>query len=494
MKNLKSSAQSLLDRYWGVLVLLFWGASLLGFGLVRLDAYGLEEGAARGLLLNWSIADGILNPVVTLGIPDFRALIFMPLGLYWTGSMIAAKIYTMLLAFLVVTMLYHWNEKYADQESAIIACALLLVLPLFINQIDAIGMGVFLLLTFCVGAWLDKRYRKLKLPLGGWFFILLFWVGVTITIHPMGLAFPLALAWHWHKNPTGERQKQHLYIGLILVIGTILIMRGGWQTIEWLINPALSLAQTFQSITGVTGTPNWTAGTIITVLLVLTIWRDRQFLLENLLGSMLLGGILIGLLAADSSWTLLVITLILLRGTYHLVQFNQSLGQGGLIRTRGIVLGVIFVLSTASMIIDKGRSQAIAENQLSQQDLLIRTLSQEAEDPDIPFQIASEWPGRTMIASKRRTFPLPPSEGMNSEAFLTSINGITHLIFNPYAPENEALARQIALLAGYTKTAELNTQGVIVKVVPQKPGQDATGETDETSATDMAPENQNRNP
>lgn len=468
MKDLKKISQTITDRYWGILVLLAWGAGVLLFGLIRFEPYGLDEGAARGLILNWSIADGVLNPIVTLGIPDFRALLFIPLGLYWSGSIIAAKVYTMLLAFLAVTLLYRWSEKHADQESAIIGCALLLVLPLFLNQIDAIGIGIYLLLTFGVAAAIDNRYRKIRRPLGGWYFIQLLWVGLTITMHPMGLAYPLALAWRWHKDPIDERQKQHLYIGLILVVGTILIMRGGWQTTEWLINPLFSLSQAFQAITHVTGTPSWFTGTVFAIALVFILWRDWHFLLSNLLGSILLFAIFLGLAAAESSWALLVITLIYLRGAYHLLRFNQSLGQVGLMRTRGIVIAMIFILSTASMVMDKSRIRALTELQISQQDVLIRSLAQAAEDPDIPFQIASQWPGRTMIASKRHTFPLPPAEGKSSEEFLESISGITHLIFDPYDPDNEALARQIAVLAGYTKTAELNSEGVIVEVIPQE--------------------------
>jgi len=483
MKDLRTITHTITDRYWGILVLLAWGAGLLFFGLIRFEPYGLDEGAARGLILNWSIADGVLNPIVTLGIPDFRALLFIPLGLYWSGSIIAAKVYTMLLAFLAVTLLYHWNMKHADRESAIIGCALLLVLPLFINQIDAIAIGIYLLLTFGVALSIDNRYRKIKRPLGGWYFIQLLWVGLTITMHPMGLAYPLALAWRWHKDPIDERQKQHLYIGLVLVVGTILIMRGGWQNVDWLVNPLLSLSQAFQAITHVTGSPNWFLGGIFAIALVYILWRDRRFLLSNLLGSILLFAIVIGLSAAESSWALLVITLVFLRGAYHLLRFNQAIGQVGLLRTRGIVIGMIFVISTASMIMDKNRIRAITELQVSQQDKLIRSLAQAAEDPDIPFQIASQWPGRTMIASKRHTFPLPPAEGKNSEEFLESITGITHLIFDPYDPDNEALARQIAVLAGYTKTAELNAEGVIVEVIPQRIDH-AEGESGEPATTD----------
>src|SRR3569832_682049 len=85
------SLRQILERNRGLIVLLAWGGALLSLDLLRTTPYGLDEGAARGLLLIWSISDKNNNPIVTLGIPDFRALLFIPLGAYWPGSLIAAK-------------------------------------------------------------------------------------------------------------------------------------------------------------------------------------------------------------------------------------------------------------------------------------------------------------------------------------------------------------------------------------------------------------------
>ena len=65
---------------WGILAMIVWGGVILALGLVRFTPYGLDEGAARGLLLNWSIVDAIANPVVIFGLPDLRALFFVPPG------------------------------------------------------------------------------------------------------------------------------------------------------------------------------------------------------------------------------------------------------------------------------------------------------------------------------------------------------------------------------------------------------------------------------
>lgn len=145
-------------------------------------------------------------------------------------------------------------------ETANIAAALLLISPLLIKQIDAIGIGVFLLLAYSVGAWLDNRYRQAQRPLGGWFFVQLIWVGVTVTIHPAGLAYPIALAWCWYKNPVDHRQRRHVFLGSALVTVFIVAVRGGWQSLDWLQNPMVVIAQIFQPIAGMDNEPNWIIG------------------------------------------------------------------------------------------------------------------------------------------------------------------------------------------------------------------------------------------
>src|SRR3569832_2365012 len=124
--SVTSTISRLLNRYWGIIVLLIWGGALLGLGLLRTAPYGLDEGAARGLLLIWSIFDKIVNPIVTLGIPDFRALLFIPLGAYWPGSPPAAKTTTAELATNAVTKPNRRSSRTADAEAALIASTQLL--------------------------------------------------------------------------------------------------------------------------------------------------------------------------------------------------------------------------------------------------------------------------------------------------------------------------------------------------------------------------------
>lgn len=461
--NSSPGISQLIQSYWGILVMIVWGAALLGFGLIRFDAYGLDEGAARGLMLNWSIVDNIVIPIVTLGIPDFRALLFVPLGIYWPGNIIAAKVFTLLITFAAVTLFYKWSKRSGDAEVANIAAALLLVSPLLIKQADAIGIGVFLLLAYSVGAWIDNRYRQVQRPLGGWFFVQLIWLGITVTIHPAGLAYPVALIWCWYKNPVDARHQRHIFLGGALVTILILVTRWGWQSLDWLQNPVSVLARAFQPIAGMNNDPNWFIAGLFIVLLVFVIWKDRRFLTSDPLALMLASGLVLGLLAADDAWALLALVLILFRGIPYLISLNQSIGTAGLIQKRGIVLGLTFIIATSFMMTDKTRASAIAQDQLSPQDELIHYLANIAHDTDQPFQAASQWPGRTAIACKRDVFPLPPPTA-DSESLLESMKGITHLIFDPYDAQNKTLGRHIAELGGATQTIALQPGGVIIKI------------------------------
>ena len=72
------------------LLLLPW-LVLVGLTL-RASPNGLTEEGAKALLLAWSIGDQVASPVLALGAPDIRALFFLPLGFFWPGQVIAAKV------------------------------------------------------------------------------------------------------------------------------------------------------------------------------------------------------------------------------------------------------------------------------------------------------------------------------------------------------------------------------------------------------------------
>src|ERR1017187_9791559 len=86
--------RALLFSSRGGLLLLPW-AILIGLTF-RASPYGLTEEGAKALLLAWSISDQVASAVFTLGAPDIRAIFFLPLGLLWSGQVIAAKVLTLL--------------------------------------------------------------------------------------------------------------------------------------------------------------------------------------------------------------------------------------------------------------------------------------------------------------------------------------------------------------------------------------------------------------
>jgi hypothetical protein len=111
---------------------------------------------------------------------------------------------------------------------------------------------------------------------------------------------------------------------------------------------------------------------------------------------------------------------------------------------------------------------------LSEQDQLIRTLSEEAENArkaaeetggnttPTHLRIASQWPGRTMIACRCDTLPLPPA-ARDPQAQLAMMRSVTHLLFDPKRPANVLLARNLASLGGdAAETIELRPEGVLL--------------------------------
>ena len=226
-----------LQRYWGILILIAWGGAAISLGLLRYDAFGIDETAARALLVSWTVVDRVVNPIVIMGAPDFRALVFLPLALYWPGSFIAMKVFMLLVLFGAVTLLFRWSRKTFGDETALIASGLTLIAPLALMQINSGGAGPFLLLCFGVGLWLNNTYRAKGKQLGGWYFAQLLLTVIAVSIHPAGLAYPLALAWEWYKNPIDPRQKKQFLIGLALAGLVVLLMRFGWPALQWGVNP-----------------------------------------------------------------------------------------------------------------------------------------------------------------------------------------------------------------------------------------------------------------
>ena len=441
-----------------------WGGAIIFFQLVRFNAFNLDEGAAMALLLNWSVSDQIINPVATYGGPDFRALLFIPLGLYWPGSMVAAKVFTLMFCFAAALFLYKWSEKKDDKESALIATGLFLISPVLIYLADTIAVAPFLLTIFGAGLYLDKKYRASPHTISSLYFVQMLVVAIALTLHPMGLAYPLALAWQWYKNPKSDKQKKQVWTGIGITVVVILAMQTGWIDIAWGSNPLTSL---HNAIMGYNlrepYLEDWLVGAVAIIPLLYLLYRDRKKLTEDLMGSMMIFAMVIGLTAADQNWALVAIALLLYRGIPALIAANKSVKAMNFMGQRGIVFISIMVVSLLFMQSNKSYAIQISGEVLTPRDQLIQRLAEEARDPDKPFLAASQWPAQTMIVCRRDVLKLPPPRE-NGPELLKIIKGITHMIFDHRDINNNALARNIAELSGHTETIDIQPSGVIVKI------------------------------
>lgn len=453
---------------WMLLILCLWGGAILWLGLVRLDAFGLDEGAAMALLLNWSVSDQVANPVTTFGGPDLRALLFIPLGLYWSGSILAAKVFTLIISFAALALLYRWQKEGSHahaEETALIATGLLLIAPVTLGLADSISTGPYLLLLFGLGWIVDRKYRASEHRISSLYFVQKLLVAITVTLHPMGLAYPLALAWHWHRNPKSAQQKKQVWIGIAVAVIIVLAMQVGWIALPWLENPLTSLS--YAMLGNKTADPallSQLPGIVPAALLLVVLLRNGRQLLQDLLGSCLLFALLLGLLVADYNWALVAMVVLLHAGIPLLIRANQVVGkQMGFAGQRGLVMLVILVVTTVFMQADRAQGVRIASGLLSPQDELIQRLTEEAAIKDSRFLAASQWPARTMLAVRGDVLPLPPAASDAAEQ-LAMMKGLTHVIFAHNDPDNTQLARNFRELTNDMLTLARQPGGVILKL------------------------------
>ncbi len=458
-----NQAKIIFEQYWGYFAFFAWIGIAISLELVRTSPFGLDEEAARGLLFTWTIADNVVNPIVIFGVPDFRALLYAPIGAYWSGNLLAAKIMSLTIAFFAISMLYRWARRTCSGETALIASALLIISPALISQVDSLSAGPYILLGFAIGAWLDKAYRKSDKHFGGWYFCQLIWTAILATLHPIALAYPLVIAWSWYKNPHQVKQSRHIYVGLAIATILALLIHGVWRDIALFGNPIETLAIALQ------GAVIWSSedimlvpGIIAALLLVTLLAIDFKSFKKDLLGSMLLVSILIGLMMPDKNWAFIGITFVLFRGVHHAIRLSQK-RRSGSSKHQAIIMIIAVVISTHFMMQDKNHILSIKHAALSPEDALIQSLMAEAADNTKPFIVATQWPGRVMIATKRDAFPLPPSLE-DPEQMLTALKSVTHLAFDPYNEENKKLADAIGNLGGETETIALLKGGAIVAV------------------------------
>ena len=457
---------SIQPRHIGLLAMC--GLAFLYMALFRYDSYGIEEGAARALLINWSIIDQIANATPLFGMPDLRALMFIFLDIHWAGSLPAAKIFTLFMVFSTALMLYRWGENNDNAETSTIATALLLIAPITVMQVDSISSGVFLLFCFICAFWLEKMYSDNKRTLPGSIFMLIVMSAFAVSLHPMGLALPIALILLWlpKKSTQNESKKRrNLMLGIGISTVLLLVLRWGWAGLEKQGEHLASLGTILTGSPILQTTPPIGYGLIVASLLAFTIaiYIYRRYF--EFFSLTLVIACLIGLLRPDTSWALMALTCILFLGLPMLTALHRRTGIQNLIGQRGLILILIVVCTSMFTSADKHYRMISQLKLKSDTDYLLTSAALIANQNNTEFLMASQWPARTMLATKRDVLPLPPQRVLeNIETFTEKTAGITHFIFNPNAPENKALSRISASLGHQMEAIELMPAGVIIQV------------------------------
>jgi len=379
-----------------------------------------------------------------------------------------------MVCFGAAMLLYHWAKGRSDQhsdESALLATGLLLISPMILGQADSMGVGPYIIGAFGLGWILDARYRASEHSISSLYFVQTLLVAISVTLHPMGLAYPLALAWQWHKNPKSKQQKNQVWTGLAISTGIILAMQTGWIALAWMENPISSLSTALLgNSAGFNDDVSLVPGIIAALLLITVLIKQARTLLNDLFGTSLLLALFIGLFVADTNWALLALAVILYCGTPLLIKANLALGaRAGFIGQRGLVMAVLLVVATLFMQTDKAHSVRLDSGLLSPTDELIQKLIPEAADPEKHFLAASQWPARTMLIVRANVLPLPPAAASGTEQ-LAMIKGLTHLIFNHNDPDNMQLAKNFREMTDATVTLARQSSGVILALrdAPQK--------------------------
>ena len=438
--------------------------SLVYLAMFHYNRYGIDEGAARALLLNWAISSQVVSPVAVLGFPDLRALLFAPLNFHWIGDLSAAKVLTMYLTFATALMLYRWAEKSLDDETALFATGLWLIAPLTFSQVDSIGTGDYLVFCAIASYWLNEYLRASTRSISGYYFLLLLVLALAASMHPAGLGMVLAMAWTWLRDGASESRRRYTMIGgLGTLVAFVVFSRMGWPELTMLRNPLPALASVLVGDLMPSGVATLGLGLIAAVLLLLSAVASLRRENRGLLSTMLLAGIAVGLLSADRAWAELALVLILYEGVRALVVLNSRLSSNNLALKRGLVALAVFAFSLLFMVGDKERFLLKQDHQLQPTDEVIAELAQLTGASNKPMLVASQWPGRTMLATRSGALPLPPVHKDDPEAFLRQMRGVTYMAFDQNDNRNRMLRREVAELSDRVKTVSILNGGVIVQ-------------------------------
>jgi len=308
--------------------------------------------------------------------------------------------------------------------------------------------------------------------LGGSFFAQLVLCGAAVSLHPAGLAYPAALWLTWWAKPPDQRHRAYFLLGVPLVVLLVISMRLGWPGTTWGQNPlSAAAAVVFGSRTeNALSSEDWFIGGIVLALTVAVALHERRHLLADLTGSTLLLSVPFGAVAADRTWGLLVLSLLLYSGVPWLLRACAPLAGRGLLIQRGWLWVLLLLISTAFMHVHKSDYEAGRDGRLSVQDELIhsfaegvsglQTAEQAGGKPATPILVASSWPARTSIACKCGGLPLPPV-AKDPEVQLAMMRGVSYLILGD-SRDNRALANNFAQLGPRVEVLSRQPGGVIL--------------------------------
>ncbi len=273
-------------------------------------------------------------------------------------------------------------------------------------------------------------------------------------------------------SPRPDRHRAYFLLGIPLVVVLVLAMRLGWPGMNWLQNPLPAAAAVFGGIRiegGLPGAYGFGAVALIAAAIVVALHEHRR-LLADLTGGTLLVGVLIGAVAADRTWGLLLFALLIYGGLPWLLRACAPLAGRGLIVQRGWLWLLLVIVCTIFMRTDRSAYEAGRLNLLSSQDQLIhdfaegvnslRTGDNAAATPAAAILVASSWPARTSIACRCDGLPLPPV-AKDPDSQLAMMRGVSYVILAGDA-DNRALADNFAQLGRHVEVLSTEPAGVIL--------------------------------
>ena len=451
------------------MLLLPW-AILVGLTL-RTGPYGLTEEGAKALLVAWSVGDAVASAAFTLGAPDIRAIFFLPLGFVLPGQVIAARLLTLLIMAGAGVALYRWRRRDDQAEAALLATGLLLIAPLTIDSINLLSAGPFLLAIFAAAAWLNRMLLGERATFGGSFFAQLLACAAAVSLHPAGIAYPAVLFFTWWRHPPDQRHRRHFLAGIPLVVLLVLTMRLGWSGMIWGQNPLPAAAAVFlgSRAEGQLSNVEWLVGLALIALTAAVALHESRRLLADPTGGALLLGVLCGAVAADRTWGMLMLALLLYGGLPWLLRSCAPLAGRGLLIERGWLWLLLLLICTAFMRRDRSDYEAVHRQLLSPEDQLISDFAEGlsgirsgtgAGQPAAPILVASSWPARTSIACRCDGLPLPPA-AKDPDSQLAMMRGVSYVILAGNM-DNLALARNFAQLGPRIEVLSRQPGGVIL--------------------------------